>query len=59
MGVYGANHGTRIIALADRNPVADHPDYLAAGRAELISGLGESEDLPAPPADPRTRTGNG
>jgi hypothetical protein len=48
LGIYGANHGTRIITLADRNPVTDHPDHLAAGRAELIMRLPEADGLPLP-----------
>jgi hypothetical protein len=39
LGNYGANHGTRIIALADRNSTADHPDHLAVRRVELIIRL--------------------
>ena len=47
-GNYGANHGTRIIALADRNSIADHPAHLAVRRAELIARLSVSNALLGP-----------
>src|SRR5215208_1918957 len=43
----GEHHGTRTIALADRNSAADHPDYLAVGRITLIPHRRSADDLPA------------